>query len=170
MSRGSMQQQYPAPGPAFSYEVSEENGRIVVQLEGESVSLEMGPGNDNRGWCRPENGAILPFAYAWVGDDLQLWLDGDLFIFQPAEPRSRRRAGATAAGGNITAPVPGKILKVLVQVGDTVEAGQPVIILESMKMEHLLKANGAGTVAKVLVEEGQQVERADLLAEVRVGS
>jgi acetyl/propionyl-CoA carboxylase alpha subunit len=162
--------QYPTPGSAFSYEVSEENGRILVHLEEESISLEMSPGKGSRGWCRAAGGAILPFAYAWVENDLHLWLDGDLFIFQPAEQRSRRQAGAGSAGGNITAPVPGKILKILVQIGDTVEADQPVITLESMKMEHLLKASGAGTVVRVLVDEGQQVERANLLMELSIGS
>lgn len=170
MSQERMLPQYPTPGSAFSYEVSEENGRILVHLEGESISLEMSPGKGGRGWCRPSGGAILPFAFAWVESDLHLWLDGDLFIFQPAEQRSRRQAGAGSAGGNVTAPVPGKVLKVLVQVGDIVEADQSVITLESMKMEHLLKASGAGTVVRVLVNEGQQVERAKLLVELSISS
>jgi len=170
VSQRRIQPHYPTPGPAFSYEVSEENGQVLVHLDSGTVALDVAQGDGSAGWCRPAGGLLLPFAYAWVGNDLHLWLDGDLFIFQPAEQRSRRRVDASAAGGNIASPVPGKISKVLVQVGDTVEADQAVIILESMKMEHLLKANGAGTVVRVLVEEGQQVDRSGLLVEMSMGS
>jgi biotin carboxyl carrier protein len=65
----------------------------------------------------------------------------------------------------VLAPMPGKVVKLLVGVGDVVEAGQPVVVVEAMKMENELRAPSAGTVASVFVAEGQAVEgRAKLIA------
>lgn len=60
--------------------------------------------------------------------------------------------------GNLTAPMPGRIVKVSVAVGDEVEAGTPVVIIEAMKMENELTAPATGRVAAVEVEVGQAVE------------
>jgi biotin carboxyl carrier protein len=63
----------------------------------------------------------------------------------------------------IWAPMPGKIVDVLIDVGDTVEAGEGVLILEAMKMENELRAHKKGTVTSVLVKRGDSVERGQLL-------
>jgi biotin carboxyl carrier protein len=55
------------------------------------------------------------------------------------------------------------VTKVLVAVGDTVSEGDGLVVLEAMKMEHTLRADGAGTVSQVLVEAGRQVDVGDLL-------
>jgi biotin carboxyl carrier protein len=69
---------------------------------------------------------------------------------------------STANSGKIRqlkAPMPGLVLEVRVQVGDQVEKGDPLILLEAMKMENVLKAEGVGTVASVEVAKGQNVEK-----------
>ena len=58
----------------------------------------------------------------------------------------------------LTAPMPGKIVKVLVGQGEAVEAGRGVIVMEAMKMENELKATRSGTVQEIRVKEGQAVE------------
>ncbi|MBW3631158.1 MAG: biotin/lipoyl-binding protein, partial [Gemmatimonadetes bacterium] len=63
----------------------------------------------------------------------------------------------------VVAPMPGKVLKVEVAVGDLVKAGQGVVIVEAMKMENELKAPVDGTVVSVSVEAGQTVEKGALL-------
>jgi len=63
----------------------------------------------------------------------------------------------------VWAPVPGKIVNVLVNVGDAVEEGAPVVILEAMKMENELHAPKKGTVTAVLVRKGDQAEKGQLL-------
>jgi 3-methylcrotonyl-CoA carboxylase alpha subunit len=61
--------------------------------------------------------------------------------------------------------MPGRIVQVLVRPGDKVEAGQALLVLEAMKMEHTIKAPAAGTVASVHFQVGDQVEEgADLAA------
>jgi acetyl-CoA/propionyl-CoA carboxylase biotin carboxyl carrier protein len=57
----------------------------------------------------------------------------------------------------------GTIIKVLVSVGDTVEAGQPVCVLEAMKMENNINADKSGTVSEVKVEPGQSVGTGDIV-------
>ena len=63
----------------------------------------------------------------------------------------------------LTAPMPGKIVKVLVGLGESVEAGRGILVMEAMKMENELKAARAGTVQEIRVKEGQAVETGALL-------
>lgn len=83
----------------------------------------------------------------------------------------RRMAGVPdgdAAGGasRLVAPMPGKVVRVLVAPGDRVEARQPLVVVEAMKMENELTAPRAGTVAEVPVTEGMSVEAGRLLAAI----
>jgi biotin carboxyl carrier protein len=85
-------------------------------------------------------------------------------------PRARRgrEAAATASGNTapqqVTAPMPGKVVKLLVRTGETVAARQGVIVVEAMKMENELRAPKAGTVAEIKVAEGMSVEAGAVLA------
>lgn len=92
---------------------------------------------------------------------------GDVVV--EAVINGRRMAGdasGEAAGGasRLTAPMPGKVVRVLVAPGDQVEARQPLVVVEAMKMENELAAPRAGTVTEVPVTEGMSVEAGRLLA------
>jgi biotin carboxyl carrier protein len=81
----------------------------------------------------------------------------------------RLLAGAGPAVGRhaaIKAPMPGLVLRILVNTGDRVAAGAPLLALEAMKMENELKAPVAGLVSQVLVTAGQVVQKGQLLLEV----
>jgi len=83
-----------------------------------------------------------------------------------AAPRPRRSGGASAAAagsGSVTVPMQGTIVKVLVKVGDTVDEGQTVCVLEAMKMENNITADKDGTVSEVRVEAGQSVGSGDVV-------
>ncbi len=72
---------------------------------------------------------------------------------------------AEAHGGGLAAPMPGKVIAVLVQAGAKVEKGAPLVIMEAMKMEHTINAPAAGTVKEILYAAGEQVaEGAELIA------
>ncbi len=75
-------------------------------------------------------------------------------------------AGGSAGGGSVKAPMPGRVVKALVAEGDTVEAGQPVIIVEAMKMENEVAAPGAGVVRRIAVSPGDTVEAGAVLVEL----
>jgi biotin carboxyl carrier protein len=72
--------------------------------------------------------------------------------------RGRDAGRASRSAKELRAPMPGRIVKVLVKAGDTIEAGSSLIVMEAMKMENELRAPGAGSVAEVRVREGQTVE------------
>lgn len=87
----------------------------------------------------------------------------------PAEPAPTPAAptSAPAAGDKtLDAPMPGTILKLLVNVGDTVAENQPLMILEAMKMENEIVCKGAGVVKGIHVTQGQVVNAGDALITV----
>ncbi len=77
----------------------------------------------------------------------------------------RTKGGAAGAHAHqvLVAPLPGKITHVAVQVGDTVAAGDTLLVIEAMKMENEFKAGTAGTIAEIRVQPGQAVNGGDVL-------
>jgi acetyl-CoA/propionyl-CoA carboxylase biotin carboxyl carrier protein len=84
-----------------------------------------------------------------------------------AGPRPRRAAaaagGPVAGSGRVAVPMQGTIVKILVEVGQAVEAGVPVVVLEAMKMENAINADKAGTVSEIKVAPGQAVASGDVV-------
>jgi len=82
--------------------------------------------------------------------------------------RTRRRDESPAASGphTVTAPMPGKVVKVLVKPGDAVNARQGVVVVEAMKMENELRSASAGVVKAIHVAPGKAVERGTTLVEL----
>lgn len=78
-------------------------------------------------------------------------------------------ARPAAGGGIVSSPLPGKVLAVRAQVGQKVKRGDLLLVIEAMKMENEIFAANAGTVRKVHVTSGQNVETGDLLAELALG-
>jgi biotin carboxyl carrier protein len=74
--------------------------------------------------------------------------------------------GSSLAAGSLVAPMPGTVVRVAAAVGDEVKAGDALVVLEAMKMEHGIKADADGTVASVSVAPGQQVDAGTVLAVV----
>jgi biotin carboxyl carrier protein len=90
------------------------------------------------------------------------------FTSEVIDPRAwrGRRHGALEAEGRqqILAPMPGKIVRVLVQAGEKVQAGQGLIVVEAMKMQNEIRSPKSGTVERLLVKEGQPVNAGEVLA------
>ena len=85
-------------------------------------------------------------------------------VAAPAEQAAPAAAPVSAASGDaMTSPMPGTILRVLVNIGDEVKENQPLMILEAMKMENEVVANHAGKVAGIHVNQGQVVNAGDAL-------
>jgi biotin carboxyl carrier protein len=86
-------------------------------------------------------------------------------VQDPRSLRTRRTAGGAEAGPQkITAPMPGKIVRIAVAVGDEVQAGQGVIVMEAMKMQNEMKSPKDGKVQKILTSEGSTVNPGETLA------
>ena len=170
---GELRETYPVERNAFRYRAEEQEERFTFTLETDSeedspssITLSIESAGAGEAICRTESGQSYSFAWAWVGNELHLWLEGSLYVFQRPEPRRRGNAAAADASGDILAPMPGTVLDVRVAEDDRVERNQVVMIMESMKMELVITAPLSGLVRRVAVEPGQQVERGMRLLEI----
>ena len=88
-------------------------------------------------------------------------------LFRDPRKWNPEASGASAQGrASLKAPMPGKVVRVLVAAGDSVAAGQGLVVVEAMKMQNELKSTRAGVVLEVHAQEGQTVEAGSLLAVV----
>jgi propionyl-CoA carboxylase alpha chain len=114
------------------------------------------------------DGVEWPFAVARYGSDnsTDVFVDSALGPVQLAGLPRFPDPGATLAQGSLLAPMPGTVVRVGADVGDSVIAGQPLVWLEAMKMEHTVSAPAAGVLTQLNVAPGQQVEVGAVLARV----
>lgn len=100
------------------------------------------------------------------------WLDGYRYEVEALDERTRAiralsvDAEKAAGPAPLLAPMPGLVVRVSVQVGDAVVAGQPLVSIEAMKMENELRSKSAGTVKTILVAAGTAVEKGTVLVEL----
>jgi pyruvate carboxylase subunit B len=101
-----------------------------------------------------------------------LWINGHRYQVEALDERTRTirdlTAGSAKAQGPrpLIAPMPGLVVRIHVQVGDRVEAGQGLVAMEAMKMENELRSPSAGTVVQIHARQGQAVEKGALLVEL----
>jgi biotin carboxyl carrier protein len=157
-------------GTAFLVEVEDRpDGAPSVRVDGQPVEV------DAR-LPRSGPGSILLDGVSYLVDvddgcdETEIVVDGEAFRVQVEDPR--RRGGpagrsADGAGQRLVAPMPGKVVAVLATVGQPVEPGAGLVVLEAMKMENEFRATAAGVVAEVHVQPGQAVDAGDLLVVVR---
>jgi biotin carboxyl carrier protein len=91
---------------------------------------------------------------------------GRRFAVEVRDPRDASRNSCAAIGSgrqNVTAPMPGKVVRVLVATGDLVESSQGLVVVEAMKMQNELKANRPGRVIEIRAREGETVGAGDTL-------
>jgi pyruvate carboxylase subunit B len=134
-------------GRPFSVEVSEE-GAVLVDGIAFEVTLE------------EETAVVGDRSYDVGVEGLQM---GGGPAAAPAGPAS---TAASASAGAVQAIMPGKIVRVLVEPGQEVEEGEPVCVLEAMKMENELQASQSGVVRAVHVQPGSDVEKNQVLVEI----
>lgn len=159
----TIQLQSPHHTEPLSVEVVVENDVSIVRWEQQEYALELHWESANSGWARDiKTGAVTPFYLLKEADQIQLWIKGQVYRYTiPSLQSQRQRAkgGSTLeSSGEIKAPMPGSILKILVKSGDSVELHTPLVIMESMKMEMTLSAPITGTIKTLYCEVGQLVE------------
>ncbi|HEX8942846.1 MAG TPA: biotin/lipoyl-containing protein [Gemmatimonadaceae bacterium] len=152
-----------------------------VVLDGDGVHID---GDDVAAHVVPIDGT--PIRMITIGDEVHrvvvrpgasrglytLWLDGYRFEVEALDERTRaiRELSGASAGPTgpapLVAPMPGLIVRVHVQVGDQVQVGQGLVVMEAMKMENELRVQAGGRVRNVLVAAGAVVEKGALLIEL----
>ena len=84
-------------------------------------------------------------------------------VLDPREWRGRHGALEVQGRQQVVAPMPGKIVRILVQAGDAVEAGQGLVVVEAMKMQNEIRSPKSGKVEKIVAKEGETVNAGDVL-------
>jgi geranyl-CoA carboxylase alpha subunit len=108
----------------------------------------------------------VAYSFAWSGDQLWLHVGGQDFAFTDRRRQSAAKAAAeSGSDGTLRAPMNGRVVKAL-EAGATVAAGDAVLTLEAMKMEHVIPAPRAGKLSEVAVKVGDQVTPGQVLARI----
>ncbi len=162
----------------FIYTHNEQTHTLDVEHAGDAFEIEI---NGERSHVQvisftpprltfSHNGKIFSARVASDGKKSWVHLDGTTFVLERADARTQRGhshgAREGTGSGIVVAPMPGQVRGVLVNAGDAVTEGQPLVILEAMKMELKVSAPHDGVVAKILVTQGQSVEREQILGQV----
>lgn len=144
----------------------EEGGAWRVRVEGSELSVRVEPAGRGRMRLVMDATSVLAEITA-AGERRFVQLVSPAgatdFVLDRATQRRKRSGGA---GGGLEAPMPGVVTRVLVAVGDAVAAGQPLLALEAMKMEHVVRAPHAGTVRAIAARQGEMVQNGVALVEL----
>ncbi len=151
LGRAGERRQYSLDGKRLEADALEvAPGVYSVLIEGKSFEVRVEPRADAS------------------GEALRVLVGGREFSGEVRDPRRWRRhhgAAAEAQGRQqVTAPMPGKIIRLLVQPGDAVEVKQGLIVVEAMKMQNEIRSPKTGTVERLMVAEGQTVNTGEILA------
>lgn len=117
-------------------------------MDGRGLTLQLRPGGGRGRWMVGLRGR---------------WLDAVVEDERSAAIRAMAGSSAVASARTITAPMPGLVVRVEVEVGQAVRAGEGVVVVEAMKMENELKAPGDGVVVSIEVSAGEIVEKGAVL-------
>jgi propionyl-CoA carboxylase alpha chain len=139
-----------------------EGGVLALALGGKTTKVTRYGQDGDRVWFVEAGGHRRSVRVASAGARHWVLAEGLQLAFVE-QPRFPDAAAHTVEGG-LTAPMPGKVVKVLVGVDESVAAGAPLVVLEAMKMEHTVRAAGAGVVRAIHVAVGEQVDADRLLA------
>jgi acetyl/propionyl-CoA carboxylase alpha subunit len=148
----------------FDVELDRAGAVIEARIDGAVVSLASQALGDGAMVIEWDGARVGAFA-ARTGESIAVSLGPQSFIFKLQEV-GRRGARHSLATPMLTAPMPGKVLKVMVHEGEEVQTGQPLITMEAMKMETTLAAEGPARVKVVAVAAGQMVDAGALLMEL----
>jgi 3-methylcrotonyl-CoA carboxylase alpha subunit len=154
-------------GQLVTVTMSYGEGAVTLKMNGKMHSVEvLSIGN---GALRAlVDGKDTEAQFLRTGRDLFADVEGHQLLL--SEPAYARGGSDFGGSGSVRAPMPGRILKLEVAAGTKVEEGARLLVMEAMKMEHVLRAPIAGRVTDLLVREGDQVREGDVLCTITSGS
>lgn len=153
-------------GKQYRLDLDQSEGRWACRVDGREVAVDAVLARPNVLSLRIDNKAY-EVKCERVGAETHIWVGSRRFSSEIRDPRSlRSRAHSTDEQGpkKLTAPMPGKVVRVLVSQGTEVEAGAGVLVVEAMKMQNEVKSPKKGTIQKILVAAGAAVNAGDVLA------
>ncbi len=149
-------------------DVIRQGDRWILNIEGQDIPLEAD--HDRTGcWLVDTHQGRRRLWVTARGDERLVFCDGRVHTFRLPDPEHEDADTLSDSGPHLVAAMPGKVVRVLAAPGETVTAGQAVVIMESMKMETELTAAMDGIIETVHVEQGQIVAQGDTLVTIAVG-
>lgn len=157
-------------GQVFEVEVTGRGNCISVAIEGNPrsciLNLELKPQDNGHYLVRYENRTVEALVQR-NGSQLKVWVNGDGFEFSTYDPRELPPSTGGSAGPlaeqEIRSAMPGKVVAIAVEPGQMVAAGQPLLVLEAMKMQNEVRAPIAARIETVWVKVGDVVNPGDPL-------
>lgn len=153
-------------GRIRTVEFTEMNREIVATIDGRMLKLSLASPERGAYLVRLDDGQVFEFAVQEEGEGLLSLLHGARrYDARILDPKHQRRASEISHEGQLTisSPMPGKVVNVLAQPGERVEAGASLVVVEAMKMQNELKAPRGGIIKTVAVAAGETVSAAQLL-------
>jgi biotin carboxyl carrier protein len=154
-------------GSTRTLELARDGRRLNAHLDGQTLeadAVEVAPGI----YSILIGGSSFEAQVESAANGLTVSIAGNRIPVRVVDPRQwqGRRGGSVEAEGRqqIVAPMPGKIVRLLVEQGAKVEAGQGVLVIEAMKMQNEIRSPKTGTVERLLVAEGQAVTAGEVVA------
>lgn len=150
---------------------------VSVIRDGDSFELDLPGGMAKLSNCElaPDgtiaaeiDGLRLKAVIASDGSGVDVMLKGRVFRFPVFDPFASAQSSGGGAG-NLAAPMSGKVTRVFVEPGQSVDVGQELMVLEAMKMEHIIRATARGSLASIHAADGQQVNEGEILAVIDAG-
>jgi len=153
-------------GKSYRLELSQSEGRWSCRIDGSAIEVDAVLARPNVLSLRLGNQAY-EVKCERVGGEIHIGVGSQRFLAEVRDPRSlrsRTRAADDHGPKQLSAPMPGKVVRILLTQGTTVEAGAGVLVVEAMKMQNEVKSPKKGTIQKILVTEGAAVNAGDVLA------
>jgi len=144
---------------------SEPAGSYLLRIGDRTAEVECESIDDSHGWLRV-HGRVVPYHLLRNDRDISVWLHGRIHHVRRVDPADRAGQDSPQAVEDLTAPMPGTVLKIIVNSGQTFDAHAPLVVMESMKMEMTLSATAAGRVKEITCQEGALVEMGELLVKL----
>jgi biotin carboxyl carrier protein len=153
-------------GRVYRLDLTQADGRWSCRVDGREAEVDAVLARPNVLSLRLGNRAY-EVKCERVGADIHIWVGSQRFAAEVRDPRSlrsRARSADDQGPRKLTAPMPGKVVRILLSQGAQVEAGTGVLVVEAMKMQNEVKSPRKGTIQKILVSEGAAVNAGDVLA------
>lgn len=141
----------------ISFDLTEEEGNYQISLDKKKYSGELVKIDSNL-YSLICDGSTYTIAIQKEGKEISLFFKGDLFTYEIPSQRDKGGSENTSGIDKISAPMPGRVVKLLKSVGDNVVEGDGVVVVEAMKMESELKTSIDGKITDISVKEGDTLD------------
>ena len=165
-----MEQELTIDDKVYKLEIEHKDGRYHINIDSRNYIIDYTSISNNRFSLLIDNKAITVY-HSEANGKKYLSIEGEQFCIEETKAGSIHAGGTDSTGLKedpiVCSPMPGKVVKISVKVGDEVEKGQGLVIVEAMKMENEIKSPMKGRIGKVNFKEGDLVDARQAIIEIK---